>query len=183
MELNQLNVRNLLFVTSNTLRLIFSCKDYPWGAEYCLLVPSCARATPSRVYPELTADDQMFAYELAVVPVLSKALNGDMPSPTQQHRQNSFQPGESLNHQLVLSFRPDAISRRYIVKADRSHFYLCAKKSGILDVIKVIRRDSANAFVEILGQAQAVCSRIDWLRVGEVREAVMSFTHSQMSEI
>ena len=182
MELNQLNVRNLLSVTSNTLRLIFSCKDYPWGAEYCLLVPSCARATPSRVYPELTADDQMFAYEL-VVCVLSKALNGDMPSPTQQHRQNSFQPGESLNHKFVSLFRPDAISRRYIVKADRPHFYLCAKKLGILDVIKVIRRDSANAFVEIFGQAQAVCSRIDWLRVGEVREAVMSFTHSQMSEI
>ena len=183
MELNQLNVRNLLFVTSNTLRLIFSCKDYPWGAEYCLLVPSCARATPSRVYPELTADDQMFAYELAVVCVLSKPLDGDMPSPTQQHRQNSFQPGESLNHKLVSLFRPDAISRRYIVKVGRPHFYLCAKKLGILDVIKVIRRDSANAFVEILGQAQAVCSRIDWLRVGEVREAVMSFTHSQMSEI
>ena len=183
MELKQLNVRNLLFVTSNTLRRIFRCKDYPSGAGHCLLVPSCARVTPSRVYPELTADDQMFAYELAVVRVLSKALDGDMPSPTQQHRQNSFQPGESLIHSLVLSFRPDAVSRRYIVKADRPHFYLCAKKLGILDVIKVIRRDSANAFVEILGQAQAVCSRIDWLRVGEVREAVMSFTHSQMSEI
>ena len=183
MELKQLNVRNLLFVTSNTLRRIFRCKDYPWGAEYCLLVPSCARVTPSRVYPELTADDQMFAYELAVVRVLSKALNGDMPSPTQQHRQNSFQPGESLIYKLVLSLRPDTVSRRYIVKADRPHYYLCAKLSDSLDTIKVIKRDSANAFVEIFGQAQAVCSRIDWLRVGEVREAVMSFTHSQISEI
>ena len=183
MELKQLNVRNLLFVTSNTLRRIFSCKDYPSSAGHCLLVTSCARVTLSRAYPELTADDQMFAYELAVVCVLSKPLDGDMPSPTQQYREHSFQPGESLNHSLVSSFRPDAVSRRYIVKADRPHFYLCAKKLGILDVIKVIRRDSANAFVEILGQAQAVCSRIDWLRVGEVREAVMSFTHSQMSEI
>jgi len=50
-------------------------------------------------------------------------------------------------------------------------------------VIRVIRRDSSNAFVEIVGQAQALCSRINWLRVGEVREAVMSFTHSQISEI
>ena len=183
MELKQLNVRNLLFVTSNTLRRIFRCKDYPSGAEYCLLVPTCARVTPSRVYPELTADDQMFAYDLAVVCVLSKPLDGDMPSPTQQHREKSFRPGESLNHKLVSSFRPDAVSRRYIVKADRPHFYLCAKKSNILDVIKVIRRDSSNAFVEIAGQAQAVCSRLDWLRVGEVREAVMSFTHSQISEI
>ena len=183
MELKQLNVRNLLFVTSNTLRRIFRCKDYPSGAEYCLLVPSCARVTSSRVYPELTADDQMFAYELAVVCVLSKLLDGDMLSPTQQHCQNSFQPGESLNHKFVSLFRPDAISRRYIVKADRPHFYLCAKKPGILDVIKVIRRDSANACVEILGKAQAVCSRVDWLHVGEVREAVMSFTHSQISEI
>ena len=183
MELKQLNVRNLLFVTSNTLRRIFRCKDYPSGAEYCLLVPTCARATPSRVYPELTADDQMFAYELAVVCVLSKLLDSDMPSPTQQHCQNSFQPGESLNHKFVSLFRPDAISRRYIVKADRPHFYLCAKKLGILDVIKVIRRDSSNAFVEIAGQARAVCSRLDWLRVGEVREAVMSFTHTQISEI
>ena len=47
----------------------------------------------------------------------------------------------------------------------------------------MIKRDSVNAFVEIFGQAQAVCSRIDWLRVGEVREAVMSLTHSQISEI
>ena len=170
-------------MTSNTLRRIFSCKDYPSGAEYCLLVPSCARATPSRVYPELTADDQMFAYELAVVPVLSKTFDGVMPSPTQQHRQNSFQSGESLIYKLALSLRPDTVSRRYIVKADRPHFYLCAKLSDSLDTIKVIRRDSANAFVEIFGQAQAVCSRIDWLRVGEVREAVMSFTHSQISEI
>ena len=183
MELKQLNVRNLLFVTSNTLSRIFRCKDYPSGAEYCLLVPTCARVTRSRVYPELTADDQMFAYDLAVVCVLSKPLDGDMPSPTQQHRENSFQPGESLNHKLVSSFRPDAVSRRYIVKADWPHFYLCAKKSGILDVIKVIRRDSSNAFVKIVGQARAVCSRLDWLRVGEVREAVMSFTHSQISEI
>ena len=183
MELKELNVRNLLFVTSNTLRRIFSCRDYPSGAEYCLLVPSCARVTPSRVYPELTADDQMFAYELAVVCVLSKPLDGDIPSPTQQHCQNSFQPGESLNHKFVSSFRPDAVSRRYIVKADWPHFYLCAKKSGILDVIRVIRRDSSNAFVEIVGQVQAVCSRVGWLRVGEVREAVMSFTHSQISEI
>ena len=183
MELKQLNVRNLLFMTSNTLRRIFRCKDYPSGAEYCLLVPTCTRVTPSRVYPELTADDQMFAYELAVVCVLSKPLDGDMPSPTQQHRENSFQPGESLNHKLVSSFRPDAVSRRYIVKADWPHFYLCAKKSGILDVIRVIRRDSSNAFVEIVGQAQAVCSRVGWLRVGEVRGAVMSCTHSQISEI
>ena len=183
MELKQLNVRNLLFMTSNTLRRIFRCKDYPSGAEYCLLVPTCTRVTPSRVYPELTADDQMFAYDLAVVCVLSKPLDGDMPSPTQQHRENSFQPGESLNHKLVSSFRPDAVSRRYIVKADWPHFYLCAKKSGILDVIRVIRRVSANAFVEILGQARAVCSRVGWLRVGEVREAVMSCTHSQISEI
>lgn len=147
------------------------------------MVPTSARVTPSRVYPELTADDQMFAYELAVVCVLSKPLDGDMLSPTQQYRENSFQPGESLNHSLVPSFRPDAVSRRYIVKADRPHFYLCAKKSGILDVIRVIRQDSANAFVETVGQAQAECSRIDWLRVGEVRGAVMSFTHSQISEI
>ena len=183
MDLKELNVRNLLFVTSNTLRRIFSCKDYPSGAEHCLLVTSCARVTLSRVYPELTADDQMFAYELAGVCVLFKPLDGDMPSPTQQHRQNLFQPGESLIHKLVLSFRPDAVFRRYIVKADRPHFYLCAKLSDSLDTIKVIKRDSANAFVEIFGQAQAVCSRIDWLRVGEVREAVMSFTHSQISEI
>ena len=183
MELKRLNVRNLLFVTSNTLSRIFRCKDYPSGAEYCLLVPTCTRVTPSRVYPELTADDQMFAYELAVVCVLSKPLDGDMPSPTQQHCQNSFQPGESLNHKVVSSFRPGAVFRRYIVKADRPHFYLCAKLSDSLDTIKVIKRDSANAFVKIFGQAQAVCSRIDWLRVGEVREAMMSFTHSQISEI
>ena len=183
MELKQLNVRNLLFVTSNTLRRIFRCKGYPSGAEYCLWVPTCTRVTPSRVYPELTADDQMFAYDLAVVCVLSKPLDGDMPSPTQQHREKSLRPGESLNHKLVSSFRPDAVSRRYIVKADWPQFYLCAKKSGILDVIRVIRRDSSNAFVEIVGQAQAVCSRVGGLRVGEVREAVMSCTHSQISEI
>ena len=104
MGLKRLNVRNLLFVTSNTLRRIFRRKDYPSGAEYCLLVPTCARATPSRVYPELTADDQMFAYELAVVCVLSKPFDGDMPSPTQQHCQNSFQPGELLNHNLCRRF-------------------------------------------------------------------------------
>ena len=57
------------------------------------------------------------------------------------------------------------------------------RSRGILDVIKVIRRDSLNAFVEIIEQARAVCSRLDWWRVGEVREAVMSFTHSQISEI
>ena len=152
MELKQLNVRNLLFVTSNTLRRIFRCKDYPSGAECCLLVPSCVRVTRSRVYPELTADDQMFAYELAVVCVLSKPLDGDMPSPTQQHRQNSFQPGESLNHKLVLSFRPDTVSRRYIVKADRPHFHLYAKKSGVLHVIKEIMRDSETHLWKLLGK-------------------------------
>lgn len=47
----------------------------------------------------------------------------------------------------------------------------------------MIKRDSASVFMEILGQAQAVCSRIDWLRVGEVRGAVMSFTYSRISEI
>ena len=152
MELKQLNVCNLLFVTSNTLRHIFSCKDYPLGAEYCFLVTSCARVTPSRVYPELTVDAQMFAYELARVCVLPKPRDGDMPSPTQQHRQNSFQPGESLIHTLMLSFRPDAVSRRYIVKADRPHFHLCAKLSDSLDTIKVIKRDSEAYLWKFLGK-------------------------------
>lgn len=127
MGFNQLNVRNLLFVTSNTLRRIYSFKDYPSGTEFCLLVPLRAPATPSRVYLEITADDQMFVHELAMVRVLAKALDGDIPSPSQQHCQDSFQPDESLIHKLVLSFRPDAVSRRYIVKAHQPHFYLCAK--------------------------------------------------------
>ena len=50
-------------------------------------------------------------------------------------------------------------------------------------MIGMIRRDSANAFVEIVGQARAVYFRLNWLRVGEVREAVVSFKHSQISEI
>jgi len=132
MELKQLNVRNLLFVTSNTLRRIFRCKDYPLGAEYCLLVPTCTRVTPSRVYPELTADDQMFAYDLAVVCVLSKPLDGGMPSPTQQHREKSFRPSESLNHKLVSSFWPDAVSQRYIVKVDRPSFLFMCEEVGYL---------------------------------------------------
>ena len=176
----QFDIRNLPFAGTVTRWHSVNCHRYPSVAEHSCLVALYAREIASRVYPDLSADDQVLLYELALMHDLSEVVTGDMPSPIDQ---------------LEASICPDTASREHVAKTERSHIYFCMKLSDILDAIvvikqegkgpvaKLIEQERTEAFEALLGKARAEWPEGDGSRAHEVREAVMSLTHVQIDEI
>ena len=195
MKSMQFDIRNLPFAGTVTRWHSVNCHRYPSVAEHSCLVALYAREIASRVYPGLSADDQVLLYELALMHDLSEVVTGDMPSPIKRQFKNVFLPRESPIDQLEASICPDAASREHVAKTELPHIYFCMKLSDILDamvvikqegkgpVAKLIEQERTEAFEALLGKAQAVCPEGDWSRAHEVREAVMSLTHVQIDEI
>ena len=191
----QFDIRNLPFAGTVTRWHSVNCHRYPSVAEHSCLVALYAREIASRVYPDLSAEDQVLLYELALMHDLSEVVTGDMPSPIKRQLKNVFPPRKSPIDKLEASICPDAASREHIAKTERSHIYFCMKLSDILDAMVVIKQEGkgpvANlieqertvAFESLLEKAQTECPEGNWSRAHEVREAVMSLTHVQIDEI
>ena len=195
MKSMQFDIRNLPFAGTVTRWHSVNCHRYPSVAEHSCLVALYAREIASRVYPDLSAEDQVLLYELALMHDLSEIVTGDMPSPIKRQLKNVFPSGESPIDKLEASICPDAAFREQIAKTERSHIYFCMKLSDILDamvlikqegkghVAKLIEQERTKAFEALLEKAQTECPEGDWPRAHEVREAVMSLTHVQIDEI
>ncbi|MGB0252949.1 MAG: YfbR-like 5'-deoxynucleotidase [Litorivicinaceae bacterium] len=189
------DIRNLPFAGTVTRWHSVNCHRYPSVAEHSCLVALYAREIASRVYPSLSAEDQVLLYELALMHDLSEVVTGDMPSPIKRQLKTVFPPGESPIDRLEASICPDAASREHLAKSERPHIYFCMKLSDILDAMVVIKQEGkgpvakrieherTKAFDALLDRAQSECPDGEWSRAHEVREAVMSLTHVQIDEI
>ena len=89
------DIRNLPFAGTVTRWHSVNCHRYPSVAEHSCLVALYAREIASRVYPSLSAEDQVLLYELALMHDLSEVVTGDMPSPIKRQLKTVFPPGES----------------------------------------------------------------------------------------
>jgi hypothetical protein len=195
MKAMQFDIRNLPFAGTVTRWHSVNCHRYPSVAEHSCLVALYAREIASRVYPDLSAEDQVLLYELSLMHDLSEVVTGDMPSPIKRQLKNVFPAGESPIDQLEAAICPDAATREHRAKSDRPHIYFCMKLSDILDAMVVIKQEGkgpvaqhiekerTEAFEALLMKAQHDCPDGDWIRAHEVREAVMSLTHVQIDEI
>ena len=190
------DIRNLPFAGTVTRWHSVNCHRYPSVAEHsCLVALLYAREIASRVYPSLSAEDQVILYKLALMYDLSELLRGDMPSPIKRQLKTVFPRGESPIDRLEASICPDAASRENLAKSECPHIYFCMKLSDILDamvvikqegkgpVAKLIEQERTEAFDALLDRAQLECPDGVWSRAHEVRKAVMSLTHVQIDEI
>ncbi|MEC9077273.1 MAG: YfbR-like 5'-deoxynucleotidase, partial [Pseudomonadota bacterium] len=111
------DIRNLPFAGTVTRWHSVNCQRYPSVAEHSCLVALYAREIASRVYPGLSAEDQVLLYELALMHDLSEVVTGDMPSPIKRQFKTMFPPGESPIDRLEASICPDAASREHLAKS------------------------------------------------------------------
>ena len=73
------DIRNLPFAGTVTRWHSVNCHRYPSVAEHSCLVALYAREIASRVYPGLSADDQVLLYELALMHDLSGSCTVYLP--------------------------------------------------------------------------------------------------------
>ena len=189
------DIRNLPFAGTVTPWHSVNYQRYPSVAEHLYLVALYAREIASRVYPGLSAEDQVLLYELALMHDLSEVVTGDMLSPIKRQLKTMFAPGESPIDRLEASICPDATLREPLAKSERPQCYFRMKLSDILDamvvikqegkgsVAKLVEQERTAAFDVLLDQAQLECPDGEWSPAHEVREAVMSLTHVQIDEI
>lgn len=191
----QFDIRNLPFAGTVTRWHSVNCHRYPSVAEHSCLVALYAREIAARVLPDLSAEDQVLLYELALMHDLSEVVTGDMPSPIKRELKKVFPPGESPIDRLEAAICPDAAEREHQAVHSKPHIYFCMKLSDILDAMVVIKQEGkgpvaqvieserTRAFEALLQRAQEACPEGQWHRAHEVREAVMSLTHVQIDEI
>jgi len=191
----QFDIRNLPFAGTVTRWHSVNCHRYPSVAEHSCLVALYAREIAARVLPNLSAEDQVLLYELALMHDLSEVVTGDMPSPIKRELKKVFPPGESPIDKLEAGICPDAAEREHFALRSRPHIYYCMKLSDILDAMVVIKQEGkgpvatvieqerTTAFEALLARAEADCPEGNWQRAHEVRNAVMSLTHVQIDEI
>lgn len=191
----QFDIRNLPFAGTVTRWHSVNCHRYPSVAEHSCLVALYAREIAARVWPDLSAEDQVLLYELALMHDLSEVVTGDMPSPIKRELKKVFPPGESPIDRLEATICPDAAEREHHAVQSRAHIYYCMKLSDILDAMVVIKQEGkgpvaqvieterTQAFKALLQRAKAECPDGQWDRAHEVREAVMSLTHVQIDAI
>ena len=190
------DIRNLPSAGSVTHWRSMNCHRYPSVAEHsCLVAPLYAREIASRVYPSLSAEDQVILYKLALMYDLSELLRGDMPSPIKRQLKTVFPRGESPLDRLEASICPDAASREHLAKSEGPHIYFCMKLSDILDAVVMIKQEGKGPVAKrieqertkacgtLLDRAQSECPDGEWSRAHEVREAVIGLTHVQIDEI
>ena len=106
------DIRNLPFAGTVTRWHSVNCYRYPSVAEHSGFVALYAREIASRVYPSLSAEDQVLLYELALMHDLSELVTGDMPSPIKCQLKTVFPPSESPLDRLETSICPDAVLDR-----------------------------------------------------------------------
>lgn len=192
MEPMRFDIRNLPFAGTVTRWHSVNCHRYPSVAEHSALVALYAREFAARVYPQLSAEDQVLLYELALMHDLSEVVTGDMPSPIKRQLKAVFPPGTSPIDQLEAEICPDAAEREHQAIADRPHIYFCVKLADILDAMVVIKqegkgpvalrieRERTTAFHALLAKAAGQCPEGQWGRALEVVDAVMSLEHVQI---
>ena len=106
------DIRNLPFAGTVTRWHSVNCHRYPSVAEHSCLVALYAREIASRVYPSLSAEDQVLLYELSLMHDLSEVVTGDMPSPIKRQLKTVFPP---VNHQLI------GLRRRFVPTLRRAN--------------------------------------------------------------
>lgn len=192
MEPMRYDIRNLPFAGTVTRWHSVNCHRYPSVAEHSALVALYARELAARVYPELSAEDQVLLYELALMHDLSEVVTGDMPSPIKRQLKSVFPPGESPIDQLEARICPDAAEREHAAITMRPHVYYCVKLADILDAMVVIKQEGKGrvaakieqertaAFHALLIRAAAHCPDGQWAHAQEVMEAVMALEHIQI---
>ena len=191
----QFDIRNLPCAGTATRWHSVNCHRYPSVAEHSCLVALYAREIAFRVYPDLSADDQVLLYELALMHDLSEVVTRDMPFPVKRELKNVCPPGESLIDQVEASICSDTTALEHQAKTTRLYVYTCMKLADILDAMVVskqegkglfdrqVEKERKGAFEALLDSARKSCPEGDWSRAYEVREAVMSLTHVQIDEI
>ena len=89
------DIRNLPFAGTVTRWHSVNCHSYPSIAEHSALVALYAREIAARVHPDLSAEQQVTLYELALTHDLSEIVTGDMPSPIKRALKAHFQGTQS----------------------------------------------------------------------------------------
>lgn len=186
------DIRNLPFAGTVTRWHSVNCHRYPSVAEHSALVALYARELAARIYPQLTAEDQVLLYEFALMHDLSEVVTGDMPSPIKRQLKSAFPPGKSPIDQLEASICPDAAEREHEAITTRPHVYYCVKLADILDAMVVIKQEGkgrvaakieqerAAAFQALLTKATAHCPEGQWAKAQDVLDAVMALEHVQI---
>ena len=186
------DIRNLPFAGTVTRWHSVNCHRYPSIAEHSCLVALYAREIAARVCPDLTAEDQVLLYELALTHDLSEIVTGDMPSPIKRALRDHFEGQPSPIDQLEAAICPDAAELEH--RAKQTHLYAILKLADILDALVVIQQEGKGsardaiakerlgAFELLVEHSQAKHPQFDWQAAHEVRELVSQLKHVQLDE-
>lgn len=186
------DIRNLPFAGTVTRWHSVNCHRYPSIAEHSCLVALYAREIAARVCPNISAEDQVLLYELALTHDLSEIVTGDMPSPIKRALRSHFGGQPSPIDQLEAAICPDAAELE--LRAKQTHLYAVLKLADILDALVVIQQEGKgqareaiaterlSAFTALVEASQAKHPEFDWQGAHDVREKVCELKHVQLDE-
>lgn len=191
----EFDIRNLPFAGTVTRWHSVNCHRYPSIAEHSALVALYAREIAARVHPNLTAEQQVLLYELALTHDLSEIVTGDMPSPIKRALRDHFGSDESPIDALERRICPDAAAREDAAKQpEQVYLYRILKLADILDALVVINQEGkgsareaisqerGQAFDELVAKASAEFPDLNWPGAQEVRALVCELKHVQLDE-
>ena len=136
------DIRNLPFAGTVTRWHSVNCHRYPSIAEHSALVALYAREIAARVHPNLTAQQQVTLYELALTHDLSEIVTGDMPSPIKRALKSHFKGTQSPIDTLERAICPDAARLEDEAKQpEQAYLYRILKLADILDALVVINQE------------------------------------------
>ena len=189
------DIRNLPFAGTVTRWHSVNCHRYPSIAEHSALVALYAREIAARVVPDLSAEQQVLLYELALVHDLSEIVTGDMPSPIKRALREHFKGQPSPVDQLERAICPDAAEREdQAQQPEQSYLWRILKLADILDALVVIRQEGKGpardvisaergaAFEALLAKAQSEHPQLNWEGARVVRDRVCELKHVQLDE-
>ena len=189
------DIRNLPFAGTVTRWHSVNCHRYPSIAEHSALVALYAREIAARVHPELSAEQQVLLYELALTHDLSEIVTGDMPSPIKRALREHFKGSESPIDSLERSICPDAARLEDQAKQpEQGYLYRILKLADILDALVVINQEGkgsariaisterGQAFDELVAKAAGEFPELNWQGAQEVRALVCELKHVQLDE-
>jgi len=189
------DIRNLPFAGTVTRWHSVNCHRYPSIAEHSALVALYAREIAARVHPELSAQQQVLLYELALTHDLSEIVTGDMPSPIKRALREHFKGEISPIDALERSICPDAARLEDQAKQpEQAYLYRILKLADILDALVVINQEGKGsarvtisqergaAFDALVEQASTEFPELNWQGAQEVRALVCELKHVQLDE-
>lgn len=189
------DIRNLPFAGTVTRWHSVNCHRYPSIAEHSALVALYAREIAARVHPNLTAEQQVTLYELALTHDLSEIVTGDMPSPIKRALKAHFKGTQSPIDTLERAICPDAARLEDEAKQpDQAYLYRILKLADILDALVVINQEGkgsareaiskerGQAFDDLVAQASQEFPELNWAGAQEVRSLVCELKHVQLDE-